>query len=105
MVERRRASRRLKRLPVRCSCGPHEFTGVTSNLSQTGLFVRTRRPFRPGVPVKLVFETTNKSSIALMGIIARAIRKELKFSENGMGVKLISTPQDYQTFLRELDSN
>ena len=105
MVEKRRASRRLKRLPVRCSCGTCEFAGVTSNFSQDGLFIRTKKPFKPGVPVKLLFETDKKSTIALSGVIARAIRKEIMFSKNGMGVKLTSIPQSYSSFLEELSSN
>lgn len=101
MKEKRTFKRMLKRVPVKYSFGEVESVGVISNLSKSGLFIKTRKPFCAGVPVKLFFETDEKHPVKLIGVVARAIRKEIDHSRNGMGVHLISVPPIYDSVLND----
>jgi hypothetical protein len=69
MAEKHSEMRRRKRRYVKFSCkGMMEFCGNTSNLSPSGLFIRTQRPFCPGVPVRIMLEVDKERQIFLNGI-------------------------------------
>lgn len=102
MAEKRKQKRKAKRLYVRYFSHDLEFRGNTSNFSSSGLFIRTSKPFRPGVPVKIAFKAQEDREICLHGICVRSTKNPFTSSKNGMGVQISSKPEDYEKFLSAL---
>ncbi len=94
-----RHPRFTKRLEARFSSGVMSFTGISSNLSESGLFIRTNRGFAPdtAIDIELVMPDGNISS--LKGLVRRTIKTPLS-SKNGMGVELIEKDAAYINFLK-----
>ncbi len=100
MAEKRKTERKIKRFPVAFLCGTQTYRGRSSDISNSGLFIRTRKPLKPGVSVKMVLEMDNHCKIALKGISARATLTQFASFKNGMGVKLTSAPAAYEELLK-----
>jgi hypothetical protein len=101
-TERRNTRRTRKRLPVSFSSHGHEFKGVTYNLSYTGMFIRTRKPFKPGVPVEVSLHVDKDCTICVRGLSVRATNVRFKYCKNGMGIRLVAQSVEYRKFLKEL---
>lgn len=99
----KRAPRKIKRLPITFSDGVVEHNGISSDFSSSGLFIRTRKAFDPGTPLKMVLEVDESRKIPLTGVVARAIKTGVLDFKNGMGMMLTSIPKAYEDFLKELD--
>lgn len=95
-----RHPRFTKRLEVRFTSGRLSFTGILSNLSESGLFIRTNRSFAPGtvIDIELVMPDGKKS--LLKGNVVRAIKTPLALLKNGMGVELVEKDATYINFLK-----
>ncbi|MBS1112007.1 MAG: PilZ domain [Nitrospirae bacterium] len=105
MANKRLVSKRhTKRLPVIFSNGDSEFAGTTSNLSSTGLFIRTRKALNPGTLLKIVLEVDKDKKINLEGEVAWSLKTGLADFKNGMGVKLKDIPQAYEELIKEARS-
>ncbi len=103
MTDKRRARRKIKRLFITFSDGVSEHKGISSDFSDTGLFIRTRiNAFDPGTPVNVVLEVDEDRGIKLTGEVVRAIRTGILDFKNGMGIRLTDIPQSYKDFLEEL---
>ncbi len=73
MAEKRKAKRKRKRLPVTFSSNGLECKGFACDVSSTGMFIRTRKPFNPGVPVEVSLNVDNDYKICVRGYSVRAI--------------------------------
>lgn len=102
MADKRQISKRhTKRLPVVFSNGDSEFIGTTSNLSSTGLFIRTKKALSPGTLLKMVLEVDKDNKIHLEGEVVWSLKTGLIDFKNGMGVKLKSIPQTYEELIKK----
>ena len=102
MKNKRTAGRKKKCLPLIFSSGSMQFTGYSSNFSYTGLFIKTRKPLKSGVPVEISFNSNKECKMCLTGLSVRAINVRFPTNKNGMGVKLISQSEEYRGFIKEL---
>lgn len=95
-----RHPRFTKRLEVRFSSGGLSFTGISSNLSESGLFIRTNRGFTPGsiIDIELVMPDGKKSF--LKAVVKRTIKTPLASLKNGMGVELLEKDAAYMNFVK-----
>jgi Tfp pilus assembly protein PilZ len=95
-----RHPRFTKRLEVRFTSGGLSFTGILSNLSECGLFIRTNRGFAPGtvIDIELVMPDGKKSF--LKGSVIRTIKTPLASLKNGMGIEIIEKDATYVNFLK-----
>jgi Tfp pilus assembly protein PilZ len=98
----RKAQRKIKRLSITFNDGTNEGTGTSSDFSTTGLFIRTRKPLKPGTALDMVLELSENHTVALTGIVVRAIKTGIRDFKNGMGVKLNEIPKDYEDFINSL---
>jgi Tfp pilus assembly protein PilZ len=106
MADKREAKRKIKRLPVTFSCKTEEYFGISSNISTTGLFIRTRKAFKTGLSVNMVLELDENSKISLSGVISRAkIKTKFETSNCGIGVQLTEASEAYLDFLEVLKKN
>ncbi len=101
-VERRKAPRKIKRLPIRYSDGQKEHSGISSDFSLEGLFIRTRNALPPGTPLKMVLEIGRNQKINLAGLVIWSVKTGIMDFKNGMGVKITSKPIEYMEFILNL---
>jgi len=96
------SSRITRRLSLTFSNGEVEYNGVTSNISETGLFIRTRKPFPPGTNIIVKIETPDTRDIMMEGVVIWALKTGISDFKDGMGVKLINIPEAYRVLLRKI---
>jgi hypothetical protein len=94
-----RHPRFTKRLEARFSSGGISFTGISSNLSESGLFIRTNRGFAPDTAIDIEMVMPDGKTSSLKGLVRRTIKTPLS-SKNGMGVELIEKDAAYINFLK-----
>ncbi len=105
MPEKRIKNRVTKRLSVKFGCNTLEHSGITSNLSPTGIFIRTNSGLAPGTVVDIELTIPDGRIIKLMGTVMwtkRVHPKLAEFSRNGMGIMLKNIPEEYTRLVTEL---
>jgi hypothetical protein len=100
-MNKRKTRRFTKRLEARFIAGSESFVGITSNLSETSLFIRTKRGFAPDsiLDIKLILPDGNISSIK--GIVRRTVKVPLSI-KNGMGIELLKKDEAYVHYIKSL---
>ena len=104
MAEKRKTKRKRKRLRVTFSSHGLEFNGFACNWSSTGIFIKTRKPFKPGVPVEVTLHVDKDCTICVRGWSVRATNVGFVYCKNGMGIQLVSEYEEYRIYLNELFS-
>lgn len=108
MADKRRAIRKIKRLPLVFLHEWGEHRGRSSNLSKTGIFIKTRKPLEPDSPIMIILKIDEDRGVflELMGRVVRNINRKPSLScsmfvasNNGMGVRLTSIPQEYKDLI------
>lgn len=94
--------RKIRRLPVTIHDGVNEYRGTTSDMSHTGIFIRSRKVFKPGTPLKLIIEIDETREISLVGVVKRFIKLGTTVFKDGLGIKLTSIPQEYKDLVEKL---
>ncbi len=100
-MNKRKTLRFTKRLEARFIADGESFIGITSNLSEIGLFIRTKRGFAPDsiLDIKLIMPDGNTSSIR--GIVKRTVKVPLSI-KNGMGIELLKKDETYMRYVKSL---
>ena len=99
---RRKSNRVTKRLEVTFSSGGLQFTGISSDLSASGLFIRTQNGLMPGTIVEIEIYLPQHKLGRLKGIVRRTVKTSLSMVKNGMGVELIERDQNYLDFVKTI---
>lgn len=103
MVDKRRKIRFLKRMRVMYGLNMPSKVGFTSDVSESGLCIKTFLVYNPGDVILLEIETTNGTIIRAEGRIhwARRVPPNLlrKVKYAGMGVKIINFMQGREEYL------
>lgn len=102
MSERRRHRRFARRLQVEFSAGGRKFTGISSDFSEKGLFIRTRQAIPAGAYVDIKVFLPNGSTSTLKGVVRRTARAGADAAHNGVGVELIIRDEPYREFIKTL---
>jgi len=103
MKRDKNARRYIKRFPVAFSDGRTEYSAVTSNISSTGIFIRTRKALPPGTRLHIRLEVDRGRYIALEGVVAWALKTGIVDFKDGMGVRLEIIPEEYKALIRSLE--
>lgn len=98
-MRKRRHKRIIKRLETDFSADGLAFRGISSDLSRSGLFVRTNKPFSPGTLVDLTIHLPGNMVSRLKGCVRRAIKTGQTTIKNGMGLEIVERDQNYINFL------
>lgn len=83
---------------------PH--TGLVLDLSPSGLFIQTSAKAKAGVRMELMVTQREGDPLDL---VVEVVRKKvvparlMSIAQGGVGVRVISAPEDYYTLLTELD--
>lgn len=104
MAEKRIAERIFKRLEVQFSTMV-ENTAITSNISKTGLFIRTNRGLAEGSTLNIKLNLPDSKELEVKGKVVRSsktIPGLMGQSKSGMGIHLISPPVEYVDYVQSL---
>jgi len=101
-ILRRRSHRRYtRRLETDFFFGDTVHKGISSNLSERGVFIRTRTCLTVGSPIEFVLYLPDGGQARLRGTVRRAIRTDSELIKNGMGIEIISYDDAFARFLQE----
>src|SRR6266498_2503650 len=95
-----RYKRFTKRLEATFSSGNLRFRGISSNLSENGLFIRTQHGLKPGSIIDIEIFLPDGLQSRLKGEVMRTVKTSLSTIKNGMGIELIEKDKNYLEFLR-----
>lgn len=99
-MRKRQHHRYPKRLEVKFSSGEQTFVGISSNLSESGLFIRTKRCFVIDSIIDIELVMPDGQLSHLKGRVARATKTPLASFKNGMGIELIEKDTAYLNYLK-----
>ena len=102
-MDRREHPRFVKRLKTTFHSNGHVFTGISSNISKNGLFIRTSKGFAPDTIVNIEIVMPDNTISILKGIVIRTIKTPFTSMKNGMGVKLLEKDVTFVNFVESLD--
>ncbi len=100
-MSKRRHKRYTKRIETEFSSGDMIFRGISSDLSEQGLFIRTQHGFVPGTTVNIQLMLPDGSTSHLKGLVKRTVKTHLHLVKNGMGIEIFESDDNYVRFLRE----
>ena len=101
-MRKRRHKRIIKRLETEFSANGLAFQGVSSDLSRSGVFVRTNKPFPADTLVDLTIHLPGNIVSRLKGSVRRSIKTGQTTIKNGMGMEIIELDQNYVNFLNDI---
>jgi hypothetical protein len=90
-----------KRLEVTFGSGGTRKKGILSNMSLSGLFIRTSSGFAPGTQLDIELLLSGDISTFLKGVVVRTVKTPIK-EENGMGISLVSQDETYIKFVQQM---
>ncbi len=100
-MSRRRHKRYTKRIETEFSSGDMLFRGISSDLSEKGLFIRTQHGFVPGTTVNIKLRLPDGATSQLKGVVKRTVKTHLHLVKNGMGIEITESDSAYVRFVRE----
>jgi uncharacterized protein (TIGR02266 family) len=101
-MQKRRSTRIIKRLEVKFISAGVSYTGITSNLSSHGIFIRTKKGLAPGTTLEIELRLPTGEAIKLDGVVKRTVKTQFQDVKNGMGVELKHIPPKYTAFLNTI---
>jgi RNase P subunit RPR2 len=99
----KRPERYKKRLECEFSGSGMKYKGFVSDISEAGLFIRTRRSFREdsGIDVKIYLPDGSISNVS--GVVRRALNyQEANLVKNGMGIELTERDDNFIRFFNKM---
>ncbi len=102
--ERRRLTRVVKRLEIKFHAA-EERTAITSNISETGLFISTRRGLDAGIMLHIKIKLPNAADISLEGNVVRTFNPVpgiVEVVKSGMGIQLLNPSKGYLNYVQTL---
>ncbi len=100
-MSRRKHERYTKRIETEFSSGDMSFVGISSNLSEKGMFIRTQHGFVPGTTIDIKLRLPDDTISRVKAVVKRTVKTELHLVKNGMGVEIIESDTAYKRFVRE----
>jgi RNase P subunit RPR2 len=102
-VERRKTERYIKRLECDFTGAGKTHKGFVSDISEKGLFIRTRRSFKEGSGVDINLYLPDESRSSVSGVVRRALTSEAgALAKNGMGIELLQRDDNYIRLVKEI---
>jgi ribosomal protein S27E len=102
---KRTQPRITKRLETQFGAKGHNFTGISSNVSENGIFIKTRHSFIPGTILTIDLILPDGKVCHLQGHVKRTFKSSITSLKNGMGIELILKDDSYKDFMQSLHGN
>lgn len=101
---RKRASHRFtKRLEVTFSSGGSKYRGISSDVSASGIFIRTQHGLTPGSVIDIEIYLPEGKIAHVKGVVKRTVKAPLTMVKNGMGVEFTEKDSSFLEFLGNFD--
>lgn len=101
-VDKRRHPRFIKRLTAKVVINNESFTGISSDISENGIFIRTTRGLSADTPVDIRLLMPDNRISSLKGIVRRTTRTLISSMKNGMGVEITEKDGIFMNLLQSL---
>jgi Tfp pilus assembly protein PilZ len=101
-LTKRKHDRFVRRLETEFSAEDKNYRGISSDLSRSGLFIRTNHAFHVGTLLDILIHLPDGTSSRLKGNVRRALKTPAVSLKNGMGIELIEKDASYTNFLNTL---
>ena len=103
MSQRKRQEKRfIRRLESDFFLGERKFKGISSDLSEHGLFVRTRNCLTKGSYINVVIHLADGRAARVSGTVRRAVRTNSQLVKNGMGIELSAFDKHYADLIKDV---
>jgi hypothetical protein len=96
---KRKHDRFIRRLETEFSAEGKNYRGISSDLSRSGLFIRTNHAFATGTLLDILIHLPDGTSSRLKGTVRRALKTPVVSLKNGMGIELTAKDASYTKFL------
>jgi tetratricopeptide (TPR) repeat protein len=101
-TEQRKHPRFMKRLAIKFSVNHKIFMGMSGNLSDCGIFIKTNRNFAVDSPIDIELLLPGKQTAILKGIIKRTSHAGLSSVNNGIGIQIIENDKAFMDFVKSI---
>ena len=101
-TEQRKHPRFMKRLAIKFSVNHKIFMGMSGNLSDCGIFIKTNRNFAIDSPLDIELLLPGKQTAFLKGIIKRTAKADLSSVNNGIGIQIIENDKAFMDFVKTI---
>jgi|GEM_PF-435863 len=103
MADKRKRKRYIKRLECSFTGAGKTHKGFVSDISDEGLFIRTKRSFAEDSHIDIELYLPDNSVSKVSGVVRRALTtQEGHLAKNGMGVELTDRDANFMRLLKEL---
>ena len=102
-MQKRRSKRVIKRLEVTFRARGHTYTGITSDVSKEGIFIRTQKGLPPGMLIEVELYMPSGELLKMQGVVKRTIKTPFQQIKNGMGIEIANPPQIFIDFANSLE--
>jgi len=97
---RRGHERFIRRLETEFTAENKNYRGISSDLSISGLFIRTNHAFVPDTLLDIVIHLPGSTAVKLKGRVRRSIKTPVVSLKNGMGVEITENDPRYLEFVK-----
>jgi hypothetical protein len=97
---RRGHERFIRRLETEFSADNKTYRGISSDLSVSGLFIRTQHPFVPDTLLDIIIHLPDSVEVKLKGRVRRSIKTPVVSVKNGMGIEILENDSRYVNFVK-----
>lgn len=103
-MDKRKSRRINKRLVASFGTKDLKNTGITNDISTTGLFIKTTKSFLPGSTLKVNLFLPNNGSTTFTGRVIRIYKHPpyTSLARNGVGIELDKEEASYLTYVTNI---
>jgi Tfp pilus assembly protein PilZ len=101
-IEKRKHQRFIKRLETRISIDQTSCWSISSDLSESGLFIRTNRGYNVETPIDIELSLPGNRVSFLKGIVRRTVRTPIPTMKNGMGIEIVEKDEIFRDFIKSI---
>ncbi len=92
----------IRRLETEFTADNKNYRGISSNLSISGLFIRTQHAFVPDTIVDIVIHLPDAADVKLKGRVKHASKTPIVSLKNGMGIEILENNPLYISFIKSV---
>jgi PilZ domain len=101
-MNKRKYPRFVKRLQIKFNADHFSFTGISSDVSENGIFIRTNKGLSPNTIIDIEMIMPDNKISKLKGIVMRTIKTPFSSIKNGMGVQLLEKDVTFLNLINSL---
>ncbi len=101
MKEGKRSFERVtRRLEIEFSSGDKTYRGISSDLSEKGMFIRTQHGLAESSTLNITIYLPDGKTSKIKGIVRKTVKTDLSAVKNGMGIEITEADANYMNFIK-----